>query len=63
MDIASAFNCTARVGTAGSGIELVAESTLTALSPGHVGSGGCNEGFLRDDAVLVVTIITDEGHR
>ena len=23
-------------------------------------AGGCNEGFLRDDAILVVTFITDE---
>ena len=58
--IASAFNCTARVGASGSGIELVADSMLTALSPEYVGAGGCNADFLRDDAVLVVTIITDE---
>lgn len=26
----------------------------------NVGNGGCNQGFLRDDAILVVTYITDE---
>src|SRR5690606_27428534 len=28
--------------------------------PALNGPGGCNSGFLRDDAVLVITIITDE---
>jgi hypothetical protein len=60
INISEAFNCSARVGTTGSGVELVADSLLTALSPSHLGAGGCNDGFLRDDAVLVVTIITDE---
>ncbi|MGB1699077.1 MAG: hypothetical protein ACPHRO_03915 [Nannocystaceae bacterium] len=60
VNIPDAFDCIGRVGTSGSGIELVADSMLTALSDDYVGAGGCNEGFLRDDAVLVVTIITDE---
>ncbi|MEM7156569.1 MAG: hypothetical protein AAF799_27225 [Myxococcota bacterium] len=59
-DITSAFNCMARVGTTGSGVELVADSLQTALSPDYLGAGGCNAEFIRDDAVLVVTIITDE---
>lgn len=59
-DITGAFNCMARVGTNGSGIELVANSMQTALSSEYLGAGGCNADFLRDDAVLVVTIITDE---
>lgn len=59
-ELAGAFNCIARVGTNGSGIELVASSVLTALSPDYVGPGGCNADFVREDAVLVVTIITDE---
>ncbi len=33
---------------------------LAALSPELNGPGGCNEGFLRDDALLVVIVITDE---
>jgi hypothetical protein len=35
-------------------------SVTEALQPDMVGAGGCNESFLRDDAVLVVTFITDE---
>ena len=38
----------------------MADSLLTALSPEYMGDGGCNANFLREDAVLVVTIITDE---
>ena len=59
-NIASAFNCTGRVGTTGSGVELVADSMLGALSPTNLGAGGCNESFIREDAVLVVVVITDE---
>jgi hypothetical protein len=29
-----------------------------AISPELTGPGGCNEGFLRDDALLVVTLIS-----
>ncbi len=36
------------------------QAMLQALSPELNGPGGCNEGFLRDDALLVVVIITDE---
>lgn len=60
VNIAEAFNCIGRVGTSGSAIELVADSLLTAVSEDYVGAGGCNAGFLRDDAVLVVVLITDE---
>ena len=36
------------------------QGLTSALSSELVGPGGCNEGFLRDDALLVVTLITDE---
>jgi len=54
------FSCIANVGTSGSGAERQAESLIAALQPAINGPGGCNSGFLRDDAVLVVTLITDE---
>ena len=34
--------------------------SLTAALSDQLVSGGCNEGFIRDDAILVVTFITDE---
>ena len=58
-DIESAFSCIADVGTDGDGDEktvwALAEAITTQNAPGM-----CNEGFLRDDAILVVTIISDE---
>jgi hypothetical protein len=57
--LAETFACLAEVGTYGNGHELPMGAALAALTtqsePGH-----CNEGFLRDDAILVVTVITDE---
>jgi hypothetical protein len=59
-DLPTAFNCVATVGTKGNGDEMPMQSLGVATSPERVGTGGCNEGFLREDAILVVTFITDE---
>ena len=59
-NLADKFSCAAQVGTGGSGDERPMEAMTTALSPALVDAGGCNEGFLREDALLVVVIITDE---
>lgn len=61
----AAFECIARVGSGG-GVALVADAMVAAVSPPLLGidpypPDGCNQGFLRDDALLVVTIITDGG--
>lgn len=58
--LAAAFNCVGRVGTEGSGNELPLSATVQALQTELVGVGGCNEGFLRPDAVLVVVIVSDD---
>jgi hypothetical protein len=54
------FTCIASVGTDGDSSEMPMASLTEAIGPALNGPGGCNSGFLRDDAVLVVTIITDE---
>ncbi len=54
------FQCIAQVGTDGDSEEKPLQAMTAAVSPEHQGPGGCNTGFLRDDAVLVLTIITDE---
>lgn len=59
-DLDTKFACAARVGTSGDGDERPMQALLAALTPPIAGDGGCNEGFLRDDALLVVVIITDE---
>ncbi|MEM7156402.1 MAG: hypothetical protein AAF799_26350 [Myxococcota bacterium] len=59
-DLTSAFQCAAKVGSDGDGNERPMGAMVAALSEDLGQAGGCNEGFIRDDAILVVTIITDE---
>jgi hypothetical protein len=54
------FACVAEVGTYGDGNEQPMTAILTTAGDPLNGVGACNEGFLRDDAILVVTFITDE---
>ena len=58
-DLAGTFECLAKVGTDGDGSERPMEAMLTAVNALN-GPGDCNEGFMRKDALLVVTYITDE---
>jgi len=58
-DLSSTFQCLAKVGTNGDGSERPMEAMIAAIT-GLSAPGGCNEGFLRKDALLVVTFITDE---
>jgi hypothetical protein len=58
-DPPATFDCVAHLYD-GNSPELTMGGMLAALDPSMVGPGGCNEGFLRDDAVLVVTFISDE---
>ena len=59
-DLAATFACVATVWTAGNPSERPMNGMTEALSPVLNGLGGCNEGFLRDDAILVVTFISDD---
>ncbi|MEX1369407.1 MAG: hypothetical protein AB1Z98_40140 [Nannocystaceae bacterium] len=59
-DLADKFACAGQVGTGGDGDERPMDAMIAALTPPLVDEGGCNEGFLRDDALLVVVLITDE---
>lgn len=59
-DLLEAFSCIARVGVDGSDKERQMDSLVRAVGPELGKPGGCNEGFVRDDAILVVTLITDE---
>jgi len=59
-DLTAKFSCIAQVGTSGSGSEIQAEAGYRAVSPNLNAVGACNEGFVREDALLVVVIITDE---
>ena len=59
-DLTAKFPCMANVGTDGSPIEQPVTGLIAALDPAKALPGGCNEGFLRADAVLVVVVITDD---
>jgi hypothetical protein len=59
-DLLDAFSCVAKVGVDGSDSERPMDALVRAIGPEHGEPGGCNEGFVRDDAILVITIITDE---
>lgn len=58
-----AVDCLLRVGHSGTGQEYPALTPIAALKPEMVTEGGCNAGFLRDDAMLVVVMVVngDEG--
>jgi len=57
-DMAGAFECIAKVGASGRDPPL-GDAMIAALSPKLNGPGGCNEGFLREHALLVVVLIMD----
>jgi hypothetical protein len=59
-DLAGTFACMAKVGTAGDGSERPMNGMSAALSAPLNAAGGCNDGFLRDDAILVITFISDD---
>jgi hypothetical protein len=56
---ATAFDCIARVGNGG-GPPPMGEALVAAISTALNADDGCNAGFLRPDALLVVTMITDK---
>ena len=56
----STFKCAAKVGTSGSGFERPMNAMERALDGSLAEPGQCNEGFLRQNALLVIVVITDE---
>jgi hypothetical protein len=59
-DISGTFACAAQVGVAGHPRERPMDALVAALEPAINGPEGCNDGFLRDDALLVITFISDD---
>jgi hypothetical protein len=57
---ASEFECAAVVGTEGNPIEQQASALVEAVSSPLNAGDGCNQGFLREDALLVFLVISDE---
>jgi hypothetical protein len=59
-NLAQKFQCAAQVGIQGDGNERPMQTMQAAVSPALNAPGACNDGFIRQDALLVVVIITDE---
>jgi hypothetical protein len=59
-DLEEVFPCMAQVGVGGSPIEQPVTALIASFDPDKTGPGDCNDGFLRDDAILVVVIVTDD---
>jgi hypothetical protein len=59
-DLTATFECIASVGLAGNSSERPLDGMVEAVSAALQDPGGCNEGFLRDDAILVVTFLSDD---
>jgi hypothetical protein len=59
-DLATTFACAAKPGSEGDGLERMANAMEVAVRKDLGGPGGCNDGFIRDDALLVIVLITDE---
>ncbi|MEM6991442.1 MAG: hypothetical protein AAF721_13120 [Myxococcota bacterium] len=59
-DLSTKFACAATVGISGNGDERPMTAMLAALDDPLGADGACNEGFLRDDAILVVTVVSDD---
>lgn len=55
-DLAGAFTCVAKVGAGGSDDERMMRGLLNGVDA----SRKCNQGFLRNDSLLVIVAITDE---
>ncbi len=59
-DLAGTFACVAKVGVAGNPSERPMNGMTEALTPAINAPGGCNAGFVRDDALLVILFISDD---
>jgi hypothetical protein len=59
-DLATVFPCMAEVGSGGSFIEQPVSASVAAVSEAKAAVGACNEGFLRDDSILVLVVLTDD---
>ncbi len=58
--LVDAFECIARVGYA-EGPPSTGQALMDAVGPEHNAPGGCNFGFIREDALLFITIIQNTG--
>lgn len=59
-DLDATFRCAAQVGTMGATFEQPMQAAIEAIGGGDSGPHDCNDGFVRDDAMMVIVFVTDE---
>jgi hypothetical protein len=59
-DLLTSFACAAQVGIGGSTYEQPLTAAADAIDGVPSREGQCNDGFVRDDALLVVVVVSDE---
>jgi hypothetical protein len=59
-DLATSFECVAVLGTTGTMSKAHVWNAMRAAGEDTNAPGGCNAGFLRDDALLVVVLLSEE---
>ena len=59
-ELGAAFACAAQIGTDGSPDERPMQAMINGVNGTYGGEDQCNEGFIREDALMVIIIITDE---
>jgi hypothetical protein len=59
-DFINVFKDNVQLGTCGSGAETGIRSAYQFMDSSNIGSGGYNEGFIRDDGFLAVIFLSDE---
>lgn len=59
-NVGEAFRCLGSLGLNGDYGERMMQAATSAVSPSLLGPQGCNQGFLRKDAILVLLFVTDE---
>ena len=59
-DLATVFPCMGEVGSFGSPIEQPVSASVAAVSEAKAAAGACNEGFLRENSILVLVVLTDD---
>ena len=58
-NLAAEFQCIANVGEDGDSDERMGDALINAVNAGRL-TTGCNRNFIRDDALLIVVMLTDE---
>jgi hypothetical protein len=60
LNVIAKFQQNIRLGTGGSGSEAGLLNLTNAFAPAQIQAGGVNQGFIRQDALLSIVVVSDE---